>query len=82
MFNFEWRINGRKVPANRMADELGTAIRKEAIDKAKQAVARVRCPVHGTGAHGIRISGTGSRIQFQYEACCESLKHAIAAKLR
>ena len=42
----------------------------------------VRCPVHGGVARNIRSSGSGDRIQFQYEACCDDLKQAIAAKLR
>lgn len=78
----EWRFNGRRIPASRVADELGRAIRSKAVDAAKQAVARVRCPVHGTGAQGIRVRGTGDRLAFQYEASCDSLKQAIAASFR
>jgi hypothetical protein len=46
MFSVEWR-HGRQVLPIGLADELGNAIRAEAIDKLKQTVARVRCPVHG-----------------------------------
>ncbi|MEO8754634.1 MAG: hypothetical protein ABI624_18350 [Casimicrobiaceae bacterium] len=82
MVKLEWKVNGRTVSSDRVADELGKAIRTEAIEKVKQAVARVRCPVHGSGASHIRVSGSGSRLQFHYEACCDGLKQAIAAKLR
>ena len=57
MFKLTWKFNGRTIPANRIADELGKAVRSKATDAAKQAMARVRCPVHGTGPRNLRVSG-------------------------
>jgi hypothetical protein len=82
MFKLEWKVNGRTVPSDRIADELAKAIRTEAVEKMKRAVTGVRCPVHGSVARNIRSSGSGNRMQFQYEACCDALKKAIGAKLR
>lgn len=77
MIKSTWKFNGRTVPANRIADELGRAIRAKAGDAATDAVARVRCPVHGTGPRNIRVSGTGGRFRFQYDCCCDRLQQAV-----
>ena len=82
MFNLEWRINGRPVPSNRLADELTKTIKAEAIDETKKVIARVRCPVHGTGARNIRVHGNGDQVRFEFGPCCDRLEQAIAAKLR
>ena len=43
MVKLEWKLNGRTVPSNRVADELGKSIRQAAADKVKHAIAGVRC---------------------------------------
>lgn len=79
----EWKFNGKTIPANRIGDELAKAFRAEALRKAKQAIAGIRCPVHGGGARNIIMrSAGGDRLTFEFEACCDGLKKAIAAKLR
>lgn len=45
MVKLEWKVNGRTVPSNRLADELGKSIRHAATDKVKHAIAGVRCPL-------------------------------------
>ena len=82
MVKLEWKLNGRTVPSNRVADELGKSIRRAATDKVKQAIAGVRCPVHGGGAGNIRVESMGSKMNFTFNACCDGLKQAIAARLR
>lgn len=82
MVKLEWKLNGRAVPSNRVADELGKSIRQAATDKVKHAIAAVRCPVHGGGASNIRVVNTGSKMNFTFNACCDGLKQAIAARLR
>lgn len=79
----EWKFNGRTIPANRIGDEIAKAFRTEALKKAKQAIAGIRCPVHGGGARNITTRSAGSdRLHFEFEACCDRLKQAIAAKSR
>jgi hypothetical protein len=82
MVKLEWKVNGRTVPSNRLADELGKSIRHAATDKVKHAIAGVRCPVHGGGAKNIRVENSGSRMNFTFNACCDSLKQAIAPRVR
>ena len=82
MVKLEWKVNGRTVPSNRVADELGKSIRQAATDRIKNAIAGVRCPVHGSGASNIRVEKTGSKMNFTFTACCDGLKQAIAAHLR
>ena len=82
MVKLEWKVNGRTVPSNRIADELGKSIRQTATDKVKHAIAGVRCPVHGGGASNIRIENMGSKMNFTFNACCDGLKEAITTRLR
>lgn len=83
MVKLEWKLNGRTVPSNRVADELGESIRQAASDKVKHAIEGVHCPVHGgRGARNIRAANTGSKMNFTFTACCDVLKQAIGARLR
>ena len=82
MVKLEWKVNGRNVPSNRVADELGKSIRQAATNKVKHAIAGVRCPVHGSGASNIRVENVGSKMNFTFNACCDGLKEAITTRLR
>lgn len=82
MVKLEWKVNGRTVPSNRVADELGKSIRRAATDRVKTAIAAVHCPVHGSGASDIRVETQGSKMNFTFTACCDGLKQAISARLR
>lgn len=82
MITLQWKVNGRNVPANRIADELGKAVRAKAGDVACASIARIRCPVHGSSPHNIRVSGSGDRLRFQYETCCDRLRDAVNASFR
>ena len=39
-------------------------------------------PVHGGSASNIRVENMGSKMNFTFNACCDGLKQAIAARLR
>jgi hypothetical protein len=82
MVKLEWKVNGRNVPSNRVADELGKSIRQVATNKVKHAIAGVRCPVHGGVASNIRVENVGSKMTFTFNACCDGLKEAITTRLR
>ena len=82
MVKLEWTLNGRAVPSNRVADELGKSIRQAATENVKRAIGDVRCPVHGGGASNIRVENMGSKMNFTFSACCDGLKQAIATRLR
>jgi hypothetical protein len=82
MIKLTWKFNGRTVPANRVADELTKAVRAKAGDAAKNAIARVRCPVHGTSLRNIRVSGSGGAFRFEYDSCCERLQQAVHGQFR
>jgi hypothetical protein len=82
MVTLKWKVNGRTVPSNRVADELGKSIKQAAADKVRHAITGVRCPVHGGAASNIRVENMGSEMNFTFNACCDGLKQAIAARLR
>lgn len=82
MIKLTWKFNGRTVPANRIADELSEAVRAKAGDATKDAIARVRCPIHGTPPRNIRISRNDGALRFQYDSCCERLQQAVNSRFR
>lgn len=82
MIKLEWKISGLAVPANRVADELAKAARAKAGAAARDGIARVRCPIHGSTPLNIRVSGSGDRLRFRYETCCDRLQDAVNASFR
>lgn len=82
MIKLEWKFNGRTVPANRVGDELAKAVRAKASESAVSSISRVRCPVHGTAPKNIRVSGSGDRLRFQYESCCDRLQEAVGKSFK
>lgn len=83
MIKLEWKMNGRTIRPDQFANELMKSVRQDASTQIESVVRQVRCPVHGTVATNLRTaSGSGSKMQFQYEACCEELEAAIGRSLR
>ena len=82
MFKLDFRIKGRSVHPNRMADELTKAIKEEALDTAKKTISSVRCPVHGTEPKQIQVLTEAGQMRFRYEACCDELESAIARRFQ
>jgi hypothetical protein len=83
MMKLEWKMNGRAIRPDQIANELMKGVRREASTHIENAVKQVRCPVHGTHASNVRaIAGSGSNMNFRYEACCDELKAAIARCLQ
>lgn len=80
VIKLEWKFNGRRLAPGQLGNVVANAIMEAAETQAKQAVAAVRCPVHGTSAKNIRVSRSGSRLHFTYEACCDRLKEAIGGR--
>ena len=82
MIKLEWQVDGRTVSASRVADELGKAVLAKAGDTARAGIARVRCPVHGSSPSNIRVRGSGDRLRFQYDTCCDRLQEAVKVSFR
>jgi hypothetical protein len=82
MIKMQWKVNGRAVRPDQVTNELMKGIRQGVTNQIEQAVRGVRCPVHGQRASNVRaVPAGGSKMNFQYEACCEALKAAIARHL-
>lgn len=78
MFKLTWKVNGRTVPANGIANALSTAIKAEADRKIEATVRQVRCPVHGSAPHSIRfVRLTGDKVSVRYQTCCDVLTQAV-----
>ena len=82
MIKLEWKMNGRTIRPDQIGNELMKNARRAISTQVEDAVRRVQCPVHGTHASNVRaVLDTGSKMNWQYEACCEELKAAIARSL-
>lgn len=77
MIKLEWKFNGRSVAPGQLGAEVAKAFKAEAINRAKAAVAKVQCPVHGTGPKNVTVQAEGSRLYFKYEACCDQLTNTV-----
>lgn len=82
MIKVQWKVNGRTVAANRIADELRKAVRAKADEAARAGIARIRCPIHGSSPHNVRATGSGDQLRFHYETCCDRLQDAVNASFR
>lgn len=83
MMKLTWRLNGRTVQPNQVASELAKSVRRVAGDRLESAVRSTVCPVHGQRASNVHaVSTTGSQMKFEYNACCDELKAAIARRFR
>jgi hypothetical protein len=82
MIKFEWKLNGRAVAPGQLGQEVAKSIESEIVSRAKSAVARVRCPVHGSSPRNVRVSRSGDSLHFQYECCCDRLKEAVGQSFR
>jgi hypothetical protein len=81
MLKLDFKVKGRSVHPDRMAEELTKAIKEEALDAAKKTITSVRCPVHGTHPTQIHVLTESGQMRFRYEACCEELESAIRTQL-
>jgi hypothetical protein len=75
MVKLEWKVNGRTVPSNRIADELGKSIRQAAADKVKT---RLLGPLPGPcGGAQYPSREHGSKMNFTFTACCDVLRQRL-----
>lgn len=79
MFDLSFKINGRTIPANRVAEELKKNIKKATTSMATRHVESIRCPVHGRAA---RLHPTGFNGQFRVEGCCDKLISEVQRHLQ
>ena len=82
MIRFKWTFNGRRIAPGQLGREVTKSIQSEIFNRAKKAVEQIRCPVHHVAPRNLRVHRGASRLRFEYDACCDSLKQAITAKLR
>ena len=83
MIKLSFKLNGRAVPPNRLAQEmtkqLQSAARQAATSAVERRVASIRCPVHHQQA---RIERTGPNGERRVRGCCDQLIAAVQERLR
>lgn len=79
MFKMSYTVNGRSVPPDHFANELGKEIMRSATLKTQRQIASIHCPVHHQTA---RILPGASGNRFQLQGCCEQLMAEIRRRFR
>lgn len=79
MIKLSFKVNGRTVPSNRIAEELMKNVKKAAVEQGRKHIQSIRCPVHHQTA---RLVPTGSQGQFRVEGCCDRLIAAVQQNLK
>jgi len=54
IIKFDWKLNGRTVPADRIGEAFAKAANAEIDARVKDAIAQVKCRVHGTSPRNIK----------------------------
>ncbi len=78
MIKLSFKLNGRTVPANRIADELTKQVKQSATNMVTRRITSIRCPVHHQSA---RIN-PGLSGQFRIQGCCDQLIAEVRRQLR
>ncbi len=81
MFKLEFSVNGRKVPLNRMAEEMEKAMSNGVSKQVAEKLARVRCPVHGQTPRVEPKGQSLSDLSFNLKTCCDELMERAKAVL-
>lgn len=78
MFKLEYKVGGRSVSKDAFIDNIGDAAVQLAASAIRERVSSVRCPVHGQSAGSVRVTRSGDKVSYEFTACCEQLKAAVA----
>lgn len=78
MIKMSFKLNGRTIPANRIAAELTNKVKRSATEMATRRIRSIRCPIHHRTARLIP-RGNG---QFRVDGCCDRLIGEVQRQLR
>lgn len=83
MIKLQWKMNGRTIRPAQISNELMKSARQIVTSRIEDAVEGVSCPVHGRRPSNVRrVSSSDGKMKFEFQACCEELKAAVARSLR
>jgi len=81
MIDISFEINGRKVSANRVGNNLEAAILKSFRDSITRSVGHIRCTEHG-GRPKIKAKGRGvDSMSVEVTGCCDTLVNRVKKKI-
>ncbi len=72
MFKLDFKVNGCRVPANRVGDEFAAAVKQSVQDQVLQRIRSARCPVHHRVPSNVR-----GWPNVRFDVCCDALKAAL-----
>ena len=75
--DIEYWINGRKVPASRVGDQLQGELLKEAAQQVTAKVGSLRCSQHGQHPKVIVKSSSSREVRLSVEGCCDALTETV-----
>ena len=82
MIDFSFEVGGRKVSANRFADEIEKAVFQDVKQSVTKALSGVRCPEHGKYPSVVVKGRSLDKLQFEISGCCEDLIKRATDKLK
>lgn len=81
MLNVYWEVDGRRVTAEQIEDEMMAALLEDITEQARDAVGEMTCPEHGTTPELTVKYKEDSTVDFECNCCCESFSGAVQVKL-
>jgi hypothetical protein len=73
-FEFDYKIDGRKVSKEEFMWHLADEAKSAAVDGLQVRVARLRCPVHGQSPRVVNSTTNGDTTHIELAACCEDVR--------
>ena len=77
MFKLEFKVNGRRVPANRVGAELAGAMEQSIQEQIIKRIRSVRCSTHHRSPANIH-----GWPNLQFDVCCDELKAAVGRAIK
>jgi hypothetical protein len=77
MFKLEFKVNGRRVPANRVSAELAGAVGQSIQEEVFKRIRSARCSTHGRSPSNVH-----GWPNVRFDVCCDNLKAAVGRAIR
>jgi hypothetical protein len=78
MLKLSFKMNGRTIPASRIAEELTKQVQKSATEMVARRASSIRCPVH----HQMARISPGFNGNLNVHGCCDQLIAEVRKQLQ
>lgn len=77
MFKLDFKVNGRRAPANRVGAEFAAAVKESVQDQVLRRIRSARCPTHHRSPSNIQ-----GWPNVRFEVCCDELKAVVGRVMK